>query len=141
MQSAVRQLVLLAAFSSCAGALTPAAPVVSGESFVLHVNAPENVAVGQTFGVEVSVRPVAPWKMTHGYPSKVVFMSTAQPPERTLRASDFDKNGEEGMVAHAEFRANEPGTTQVDYTVSFSLCTDTRCVPQNLTKQLTVEVH
>jgi hypothetical protein len=114
--------------------------VVSEEPFSVWLEAPSPVAAGSASNVEVVLVAKAPYHTNAEYPHK--FKLGAAPsglsyPEAVVKGMDVKPDR---SVLRVPVQAKQPGPATVSGTLSFSVCTEERCLVEKRDLSLALEV-
>ncbi len=100
-------------------------PAVRGEGFEAFLRATGPIVVGKPAPVEVVLHASAPFKCNDKYPYKFALNAETGVPEGVFR--DMKVHKKEGVLA-VPFVPDRAGATEIAGTLSFSVCTDDKCL-------------
>lgn len=114
-------------------------PVVTGEGFSVHMQAPQGTVAGKPSTAEVVLNAQAPFHCNDKYPYKLALDPTpgVSYPEQTVRNVNI---GEQTSIIAVPFTANAPGKHTLSGQLSFSVCTDDKCLVEKQKVSVTIDV-
>jgi hypothetical protein len=114
-------------------------PVVTGEGFSVHMQAAPGTVAGKPSSAEVVLKAQAPFHCNDKYPYKLALDPTpgVSYPEQTVRNIAI---GEQSSTLAVPFTASAPGKHTLSGQLSFSVCTDDKCLVEKQKVSVTIDV-
>ncbi len=109
--------------------VTPAAPPAATSTYELDVTPPAPARPGQSMVARLMLLPREPFKVNVEYPVRLDVRGpdAAHPRRQVLAAGRSVKVAAGQLVAEPAFAVTRPGQHRFSGTLSFGLCTNSRC--------------
>ncbi|MGB0679525.1 MAG: hypothetical protein ACPGUV_07690 [Polyangiales bacterium] len=120
-----------------------AAPRIKEDSFVLETVTDKGYQQGEEADFRIVLKSVKPWHLNQDFPVAIEFRGPPALtfPKATLAKEDASTFGDSKATFSAAFVAKQPGTHTAKALVSFALCTDDNCVPEERTLAVALQVR
>lgn len=122
---------------------TAAGPTAEGEGFVLKASVDAPLRVGKPGVVTVAVETRAPWHVNKEFPWQIDASGPAalKFSKPTLHKADAKEFGEQRARFEVPLVATGAGKATTKLQVSFAVCTEENCVPDERTLALVLDVQ
>lgn len=128
-------------------AAKPVGPKVETKTYVAQLSAAplrgsSAIAAGGSADLLVEIRPQNGWHMNHEFPTSVtVAPSDAIRVEKAkFEKKDAKRFDDEGADFMMPIKLSQPGKHEAKAHLSFAVCTEQTCLPENLELALTLDV-
>ncbi len=114
-------------------------PAATGEGFSVHMQAASSYVAGKPSQAEVVLSAQAPFHCNEKYPYKLALEASPgiSYPEQTVRGMSI---GQQTSTMAVPFTASSPGKHTLSGQLSFSVCTDDKCLVEKQKVSVTIDV-
>jgi len=121
----------------------PPGPSVKEDNFELTAKTADTYTAGKKANFEIELKPLGKFHVNKEYPIKVALTAPASVSfdKAVLQESDAKSFSEKEAKFEVPFTASDKGGHKVVAKVSFAVCTDENCMPDERTLAVTLAVQ